>query len=183
MSERYKSTSQLSELTGLDRATVKKKLDLIKPHSAKANLKLYDARLALPLLVTPVTHDKESKNQKLLDEQLRYESGRADKIELEVQLKRGELVHIEDVGKAVDKEYSRVKASLNALPSKLAKPISMVTDPAKCKELLDEATNEVLAHLTLDAEVELSRDADEPTETTPEEPDISTEASAETQPS
>ena len=151
----YLSISQLSVLTGKDRATVKKKLMNVKPYSEKANATLYDGREALKYLVEPIVEDEKATSKKLLEEQLRYESARAEKVEIEVARQKGELVAIEDVTRTVGKEYTYVRASILSLPAKLARPIAIEDDPAVCMSLLKKEVDEILNHLQADVSLNI----------------------------
>jgi phage terminase Nu1 subunit (DNA packaging protein) len=152
MSNRYLSKSQLSELTGFDRRTVRERLaDLqpsIRPEGANGKGHYYDTREALPLLYKAATSNDVSKQ--LNEESLRYERGRADRIEIEVAKLRGELVGIEEVAKTVEKQYTFVRSQLRSIPSKLAKPVTLAPDANVVHKLITDAIDECLTELTAD---------------------------------
>lgn len=170
---RYLSKTQLADITGLDRDTVTKKLESLQPYSAKSNLIQYDTRLALPLLYA--RDSNVGLERKIEEEKLRYDTARADKMELEVKKRRDQLVEIETVGQDVDKEYAAVRSALLAIPSKLALDLATITEPAVIKKELEDSINEALSELSNPIE----GISDEPTEETSEE--SSEDASSETE--
>ena len=143
---RYLSINQLAEITGKDRRTIKKKLAKLN-YQRDGRGYYYDAHEALPLLFSESAKDID---KKLQAEQLRYESARAEKLELEVKKLRGEVVPIEEVAKTVEREYAFVRAHIRAIPSKLAKPLSMTTDPHEIYAQIESVVNECLTELTSD---------------------------------
>lgn len=157
MNLRYLSMTQLSEVTGVDRRTVKSRLADLKPIKTEARAIIYDAHMALPLVLR--TGDKMSVSQiekQMAEEQLRHEKAKADKISLEVQKMQGEVVNIEDVARTVGKEYSYVRAALLSIPSKRAKALAIEDDPAVIQSSLLEDINEVLSHMQADANLEIT---------------------------
>jgi phage terminase Nu1 subunit (DNA packaging protein) len=147
MQLRYLSMSQLAEVTGLDRRTVKARLAKIKPHESKTKLILYDAWLALPSLYKSEVGNIAEQSAL---ESLRLEKARADKIELEIARVRGGQVPIEDVALVVEKEYSRVRSSLLSIPTKLARDLSQIDDPRKIQIELETVINDCLSELSAD---------------------------------
>lgn len=170
------SLNQLAVLSKKDRRTVSQKLVGLK-FQMEGKSKLYDAREALPLIIG-TSADSKSIEKQIQEEELRERKARADKIELEVALRRGQQVPIEDVIQDVAKEYTRVRASIRAISSKLAHPLAMVNDPAKVKEILDEAHSEALEHLTKDAEDELKQYGSELTDSPASDSDVDSEGTA-----
>lgn len=148
MSLRYLSISQLSEVTGKDRRTVTKRLALVAPHTTEGRAILYDAAEAIETIF--VSDSVEGMDKKLLKAELGLEIARQAKAEIEVGKLRGELIPIGEVVRCVEKEYSFVRAQIRSLPSKLAKPLSMIADPVEVHSRLLEAVNECLAELVAD---------------------------------
>jgi hypothetical protein len=159
MTERYKNITHLSEITGLDRTTIRKRLDGIEPNHVKGRSPFFDCQHVLPILYQ--LGEKMSIKQQLEEEQLRHERVKADKVTIDVERMRGEVVPIEDVCKAVSKEYSYVRAAILTLPSKIAKPISLEEDPAKCQMILKREVDEILAHLQVDTSQDFSSENEE----------------------
>ena len=155
MSLRLLSISQLSEVTGKDRRTITKRLAGVEPHSTEGRAVIYSAPEAISLIMASDT--VAGLDKKLLQAEVGLEIARQAKMEIEVGKLRGELVSVEDVAKAVEKEYSFVRAQFRSIPSKLAKPLSMVQEPNEVYKQLDEAINDCLAELTVDKKYEQSR--------------------------
>jgi phage terminase Nu1 subunit (DNA packaging protein) len=148
------SITQLSELTGRDRRTVSKRLESLPVHSEDGRAKYYDVTKALPLIYNDLA--TIGIERKLQEEQLRFETGRADKMELDVQKRRGELVEINQVSEVVQTEYARVRAGLLAIPNKMAHVLAIVDTPAEIKSKLEDAVNEALSELSVNTEAELA---------------------------
>jgi hypothetical protein len=148
MSLRYLSLSQLSDITGKDRRTVAKRLAAVKPHSEKGRAILYDAPEAIEAIF--LSDSVEGMDKKLLRVELAVEEERLQKLRIENGRSLGELVAVDQVAKAVEKEYSFVRAQVRSIPSKMAKPLSMVTDPNEIYSRLTDAVDECLTELTMD---------------------------------
>jgi phage terminase Nu1 subunit (DNA packaging protein) len=178
VSLRYLSISQLAEVFDLDRATVRKRIAEIKPYKVESKRTLYDAsEVAKVLFNAP----KTDINKQLLDEQLRYEQARADKMILEVEKQRGEVVAIVEVARIVGSEYTNVRTRLLSIPSRCAKDLSLETDPALVKARLDQEMNEALSELTADtAFEETNQDGDESQDSSDRDPTEGIEAAAKT---
>lgn len=149
MSLRYLSISQLSEITGKDRRTISKRLAGMQPHSVNGRAQLYDAVEALEQLF--ISDKIEGMDKKLLRVELALEEEKLQKLKIENGRALGELVPVDSVCKEVEKEYAFVRSQLRSLPSKLAKPLSMVTDPNEAYALLTDSVDECLRELTADA--------------------------------
>lgn len=62
----------------------------------------------------------------------------------------GKLVPIDEVAAVVDQEYSRVRARLLAIPSKLAPELALADDESQCRALVEAAVADALNELTAD---------------------------------
>ncbi len=181
MKLRYLSINQLYEITGKDRRTIKKRLESLNPHSTDNRGEKYDAHAALELVYQP--ESTQGIDKKLQLEELRNQQQRNEKLELEIGEMRGRLVPIEDVAKAVEKEYTFVRTRFRTIPSKLAKPISMVTDPNQVQIRLQEAVDECLTELTADSKYEEDQRNLESARSETEEVSSDHETAAEIEPS
>ncbi len=149
------SINQLSELTGKDRRTIKKYLEALAPAKTDNRADYYNSRDALALLYAPDM--TQGLDRKLQIEELRNQEHRNEKLKLEIDEMKGRLVPIEDVAKAVEKEYTFVRSKFRSIPTKLAKPISMILDPNEARIRLQEAVDECLTELTADTKYEQER--------------------------
>lgn len=155
MSQRHLSINQLAELTGKDRRTIKKKLAGLVAQAGPNNAHLYDAQEALPVLYSSGSSSDIEKE--MAEESLRIERAKREKLEIEVGRLRGDLLPIDTVAKTVEKQYAYVRATVRAIPSKLAKPLSMITDPHDIFVRLSDAVDEALIELTADKNYELQQ--------------------------
>lgn len=155
---KHLSVSQLSEVTGVDRRTIKERLVSMKP-DVRGRSHLYLAREAIPMILFPDgVDDRKTIEKKIREEELRYESARADKTQLQVEKLRGELVPIEDVAKVVEREYAAVRAAFLAIPSKVSKELATQDSEIGIKRVLEDHINEALSELSADQEVALDSD-------------------------
>jgi phage terminase Nu1 subunit (DNA packaging protein) len=156
---KYLSVSQLSEATGFDRRTCKDRLVSLTP-IVKGRSHLYLSREAIPLIINHgVDIDSDSAKKKIREEELRYEKARADKVQLQVEQLRAELVPIEDVARVVESEYAAVRAALLAIPSKVSAELANLTSVIEIKRHLEDHINETLAELSADEGMELEAPA------------------------
>lgn len=70
--------------------------------------------------------------------------------QLELDEKRGALVKIDDVCIEVEREYSIVRQNIFSLPSKLAKPLSFLTEPKEIQAKILDEINKVMDNLQHD---------------------------------
>lgn len=146
---RYLSINQLSKLTGKDRATIAKRLENVKlADNTNGRAKIYDTQEVLPLIYAAENlKGVENKIQLLTIEQ---EKEKLLKLRLENEERAGKMVSIQEVVDAVGKEYTFVRMQLKALPSMLAKKLSIESDPVKCNEILTDQINETCNELIAD---------------------------------
>jgi hypothetical protein len=144
--------SQLAEVTGFDRKTVDKRLQGLPYQKGPKGAHLYDASEALPILFIP--QETSEIEKEMQEAQLRRERALAEKAEIDVAIKRKQLVPIDEVAATVAKEYAYTRARLLSIPTKLALPLARITDPATIKDELDSAIAEALADLVADAHYE-----------------------------
>lgn len=73
---------------------------------------------------------------------------KAEKEQLEVQKRRGELVAIDEVLRVTTEEVSRTRARFLAGPGPMSVLVAAEPDPRKCEEILEEWVRSVLDGLT-----------------------------------
>jgi phage terminase Nu1 subunit (DNA packaging protein) len=149
--ERYKSISQIAEMTGFDRRTVKDRIQNLVVQKTHGKAQYFDMFEVLPKLykLTSVG-DNENIDDEIKVETLRLERAKADKTELEVARIKGEQVPIKDVAKIVESEYTSVRAQLIAIPTKIFHELAIMDDPILIKEKLEDSINEALSELSAD---------------------------------
>jgi phage terminase Nu1 subunit (DNA packaging protein) len=150
MSMRYLSITQISEMCGLDRRTVKKRLASLKVHLVEGKSHLYDMFEANSMLYGTSTSDHGDTLAQMSREELRLETAKADKVELEVGRMKSELVSIEEVATVVEREYGAVRAGILSMPSKVAQDLVLMDQFVGIKNYLEDAINEILTELSAD---------------------------------
>lgn len=69
---------------------------------------------------------------------------------LEYEQKIGALIPIANVAREVEREYTRVRARLLAIPTKLAPEVALADDVATCRSLIEQAITDALNELAAD---------------------------------
>lgn len=131
--------SEIADLADIDRATARERLKGLDSEKDGKSI-TYQSRDAL-LRVFELNLDK------VKAEQLRYETARANRIELQNAKLRGEVVAIEDVAEVVEAEYGAVRAALRALPYKCANELAAIDSPIEIKSRLEAMIEEILTEL------------------------------------
>ena len=155
MNLRQLSMTQLEDLTGIDRRTVKKRLVKIEPIKGPRGALMYDTHVVLPILMSRSEDDPDEANRALAEATLKYEEARADKMRMEADRMAGTLVAVEDVGREVAKEYTYLRATLYGIPNKIDRALALEDDAAKCNHILRTQIDEALAHLQADTDLHI----------------------------
>jgi pyruvate/2-oxoglutarate dehydrogenase complex dihydrolipoamide acyltransferase (E2) component len=87
----------------------------------------------------------------LLDVRTRREQAMAELAELELAEKRGELVAVADIRKALAPKLLSVREGLDTLADRLAPILAAEADPAKVYALLKSEHRQILAQLTAES--------------------------------
>lgn len=142
------SISQLSKLTGRDRATISSRLQDMKPTAEDGRAKYYDTQEALPVLYAAESFKGMQKKIEMVEYEIQKE--KLHKVRLENEQQIGKLVPISEVCKTVEREYAFVKAQVKSIPAKLSKMLSMETDPAVINKIITDEINQALSELVSD---------------------------------
>lgn len=118
--------------TGMDRRTVTKILNPIKPDAEDAKAKYWSLRGWTEGVKRYYAPSEETT---LNDERLRLTKAQADERELAVQAARGELLPVEDVSQALASVMSELKSNLINLPPKLAPAVFNATTAREVEEV------------------------------------------------
>lgn len=89
----------------------------------------------------PMTYNKAAAIEKHYKAQL---------ARIEFEQKTGVLVPIDSVAQEVEREYTRVRARLLAIPSKLAPEVALLEDVAECRGIIEAAITDALNELASD---------------------------------
>jgi phage terminase Nu1 subunit (DNA packaging protein) len=83
-----------------------------------------------------------------------YERARAQKMramaeiaEIELAVKKGELVRVEIISEQIKKEYGYVREKLLAIPSKISLQLCGITEPGDIQKKLDKSINDALSDM------------------------------------
>ncbi|EIC23277.1 DUF1441 family protein [Thiorhodovibrio frisius] len=139
------SINQLSEWTGLDRRTVKRRLaDL--PHKPGPNrAHEYESAVALRLIFGSGNPDGDRLDGQ--QEKARLDKVRADIAEVELERKRGDLIDVDAVTQTWERLVSVAKGRFMALPTRLSYDLAGLSEPREAERLLKNAIWEVLTEL------------------------------------
>ena len=80
--------------------------------------------------------------------QLRYESARAEKLELEVRRARGELVTVDEAAGAVEAKLAALRSQLTTFPQRLAPVVLGCKTLAEVTAKLDQAMAEAMTSIS-----------------------------------
>lgn len=143
--------NQLVELTGKTFRTIKKRLEPLAPVREAGNASYYNTKDALALLYPTIASEMAQEN-------LMLERARREKAQIEVGKMRGELIPVGDIAKVLGTQFGFLRAQIRSIPSKSAKPLSMISDPHEVYNRLTEMVDECLSELTADAKYKLEQD-------------------------
>lgn len=135
----------MADWTGLDRRTIRKRLEQVPSKPGPNRALLFDSRSALPLLYGIGTADDARLDPSA--EKARLDAARADLAEIERDKKRGALVEADEVAEAWGNQIQIAKGRLLSLPPRLAPDLARVTDQRAAERLLRKAITEVLHEL------------------------------------
>lgn len=119
-----------------------RRLRNVQPVRVDGQKKYYRIADAAPALLGGAEGEilgfEEARNRKMAAE--------AQLLELDLMVKRGELMPVGEVSTDLDRTFGAVRSKLLAIPSKLA-PVLSPKDPFKAQRLLDAEMSDVLAEL------------------------------------
>lgn len=108
---------------------------------------------------------RKEQSDRLYEEKVIKTRAEAEKLQLEIALKQGELVRVDEVEALWAGYISAAKKRILAIPSKLAYELSGITEPIKIQSRLQEAIDEVLTEISSDEFVLSTADLEEGGET------------------
>lgn len=135
------SVSAISDLTGVDRRTIKKRLEDLKPIKEKT-AHLYETREALPLIF--LSDDEYD----LSKERARLAHHQANKTELESKVLKGDLIPANEVLARWEKMVSGFRAKILAMPTKTSHLLVNVKDYDEVESILKSHLYEALKELS-----------------------------------
>lgn len=142
MPETY-SISQLAKLCGLDRATVKKRLDGVESQPGAKNAKLYTLEVAVPALIN---NDDEHDREKL-----RKTTAEADKLELQLQRERGEVLPVKEVRDYLQDLFKRLQQrTVVQMPRDIAQQLYKAESAGQINDILQRELGRIFNELRSD---------------------------------
>lgn len=153
--------SDLEKITGFERRKIANALDDAKLHyePGKQNSKMFEPKRALAIIyasagVLPKAAQDQTKADLEMDENLKLTTAKRKMAELSLQEKLRQVIPIEEISAGVSHEYNIVRTQFRNLPSRVAKQVAVLSDPEKVHEYVLKNVEEILAELSLDAELE-----------------------------
>ena len=137
---------QLTNLVGMTRRTISKRLIDIVPVVEKGRGHWYESKEVLPVLLGLHKGGEEPKT--LETERTRLASAQATKTELEVEVIKGNLIPADHVKEVVDTMLSSFRSKLLSLPTKAAHAVLPLADQAEAENVLKEYVYEALQELS-----------------------------------
>jgi phage terminase Nu1 subunit (DNA packaging protein) len=138
------SVSELSEITGKDRRTIKRYADTLKAVKDGRAHK-YESRELIPLLYGVSAADGEKLD--LSQERARLAKLQGDKADLELKEMRGDLLRRDDVVSEVSEAIANCRAKLLNIPAKAAAVTVAAESVPEAQRLLHELVCEALDEL------------------------------------
>lgn len=134
---------QLAELTGLNRETVKKRVSDLKYEDGPRNSRLYDSREALPKIYLP----EDSKVIDLNQARANLATRQTEKIELDMELRRGDYVVRSEVRDAIIAMLTAFRAKMLGLPTKAVPQLKVAKDGVEQEQIILELVHDALKEL------------------------------------
>lgn len=144
------SENQYAEMTGLNRATVRKRLSDLKAEPGPNRAKLYNSQHALPMLYGLTDDDGERLDAQ--QEKAKLDKERRLIVELERAKIEGRLVDIDDVAEEWEQAGEILKSRLLGMPSRLAPMIARQSSSREIEDALLAAIHEALTEAAVDCD-------------------------------
>lgn len=109
------SVNALAQLTGIDRRTIAKRLDGVKPARVANKAKYFAATDVLPLLKSMPAEVSEKRAA-----EVRKLKGQCERIELETEIRRGNFVRLETVKRELLRVCALAKSKLHTMENAAA---------------------------------------------------------------
>ncbi len=139
------SLNQLCVLTGKTSRTVKKLLSEIKPREESGTL-LYKSSEVLPIIYGIGKPGDEKLDS--WQEKARYDSLRADKVQIEIDIMKENLIPADRVERAWQKLLATLRARLLTLPSRLAPRLVGINEASELERHIRTDVYEALEELS-----------------------------------
>ena len=142
--EKLYSISELKELTGLDRATIRTRLDGIEPQGGAKNAKTYALKVALPALIAGASAEMDVAK-------LRKMQADAELKEIDLKRELGEVVEVKDVRAYAQALFRGLQQRLAVrMPRDVAAQLYKAESPAQITEILQHDVGRIFNDLRED---------------------------------
>lgn len=145
------NSKELSQLTGISDRTIRDwQAKEIVPKPDRDNLPLSEYIKAIVSHLKQQAEEaknKEADEGELYQEKVRLTRAQADKVELEIAEKEGDLVNAREIILAWSKYILACRSRMLGMPAKLAYELAGVSVPTLVEEILREAIDEALEEL------------------------------------
>ncbi len=151
------NVSQIAEISGFDRATVRKRLDGLSCRDAGTGGRYYDSKVAFRQLYLGGSGDEG-----VLDptaEKAKLDKARRELAELDYAVKRRELLREESVFRALDAAAIAFKGRLEEIPGRFSSIFAAEGDPRTIESTLMREIHAALNHV-IDARDKFTQKAD-----------------------
>lgn len=135
--EQLYSISQLHELTGLDRSTIKKRLEGVEPQGGPKNAKTYSLKVALRAFIKGASTAYD-------EAELRKMQAEARLKEHKLEVEEGRYVAVSDVESERVKEVQWLNSRLTRLPREMAAQLFKSDSPEQLEDVLRHQLGVVL---------------------------------------
>lgn len=145
------TATKLSDVLGFNRETVRKRLALLGKNGYGATYswrEVVDAFVEFEKRNSGGIGDKKSYNSE--HEKARKDAAIADRYELDLSVRKGELVEAKEVEETWKDHILRCRARLLGMSSKLAPLVLAEDNPKAVKTLIDQEINDALGELSND---------------------------------
>ena len=133
-------------LTGSTRRTILRKLGDLKPVDGPARSKMYESKDALPILYGQ--HTSPSGKKTLESERTRLATSQAEKMEMEVEVMKGNLLPADEYQEKLETMISAFKSRMLGLPIKAAATVVTLTDEREAEVVIRDYVYEALSELS-----------------------------------
>ena len=113
--------------------------NLSKMISAGILTKMYDVEKATIEYISHLRERAAGRGADLSEERARLAKEQADGKEMENEVSRGELVHIKDVGKSLERALVKVRNRLLAIPTDVSQEVMTCDTVAEAQEVIERA--------------------------------------------
>lgn len=139
------SIAKLSDLTGLSREAVSRRLRGIPFITGQRNSKLFESQEVLPLLygldAREEAVDLNAARAKLAEKQV-------EKIDFDMELKSGSFIPYDLMLSQTQRVFVAFRTRICSIPTKIAPKVAALDDPIDVEEALDDHLKEALEELT-----------------------------------